>query len=141
MAYQWLTVRIAEEKDRRQREDFVRQRLPLAFEEVYKAMAECAAAFANAFGPQAIQVRKDAATIGMTVCEEREGQWRPRAEIEITLDAALPGFRVSRGGESFPIVVGMLPGDKLFYKREDQYLAIEDVTRMVLDRVLFPKLV
>ncbi len=141
MAYQWLAVRIGEEKDRRHREDFVRQRLPLAFEEVHKALAECAAAFAGAFGPQAIQVRKDAATIGLTICEEWEGQWSKRADIEINLDAALPGFRVSRGGESFSVVVGMLPGDKLFYKRDDQYLAIEDVTRTVLDRVLFPKLV
>jgi len=38
--------------------------------------------------------------------------------------------------------VGLLPNGRLSYRdREaDQYLNIEDVTRRMLDRVLFPKL-
>ena len=38
--------------------------------------------------------------------------------------------------------IGVLPGDRLFYldTSADQYLSMDDLTRRILDRVLFPKL-
>jgi hypothetical protein len=38
--------------------------------------------------------------------------------------------------------VGVLPSDKLYYRdcEQDKYLTMEELTRRILDRVLFPKL-
>ena len=140
MSYPWLALRIAEEQDRRQREAFVRQRLPVAFESLNSALSACVEAYANAFGPKSVEIAKESAGVKISICDEHDGQWRPRAEIDIRLDAAVPGFRIARGEEKFAIQVGTLPGEKLFYKREDQYLSIEDLTRTILDRSFFPKL-
>jgi hypothetical protein len=38
------------------------------------------------------------------------------------------------------IVVGLLPGDMLFYRDGDKYLTMEELTRRILDQALFPKL-
>jgi hypothetical protein len=38
------------------------------------------------------------------------------------------------------IEVGLLPGDKLFYRDQDQFVTMEELTRRILDRALFPKL-
>jgi hypothetical protein len=60
--------------------------------------------------------------------------------VDVTVAPALPGFRIERGGEPLEIVVGILPGDKLFYRDGDQYLTMEELTRRILDKALFPKL-
>jgi len=38
--------------------------------------------------------------------------------------------------------VGLLPSDKLFYRdrAQDKYIAMDELTRRVLDRALFPAL-
>ena len=43
---------------------------------------------------------------------------------------------------SLAIEVGVLPSDNLFYRdrEQDLYLTLEDLTKRILDRVLFPKL-
>jgi hypothetical protein len=52
----------------------------------------------------------------------------------------LPGFQIAGCGEPFTIEIGMLPGRKLFYKADGQFLTNEDVTKRILDRAMFPKL-
>ena len=34
----------------------------------------------------------------------------------------------------------MLPGDRVFYKYGEQFLTMEQLTKLILDRVFFPKL-
>jgi len=34
----------------------------------------------------------------------------------------------------------VLAGDKLFYRDGDEYITLEELTRRILDRALFPKL-
>ena len=63
----------------------------------------------------------------------------PGAKIEMSIIASLPGFRIERGGEPLMIEVGLLPGDKLFYRDQDQFLTMEELTRRILDRALFPQ--
>jgi len=43
---------------------------------------------------------------------------------------------------SLAVEVGLLSSDKLYYHDcpQDQYLTLEDLTKRVLDRALFPKL-
>ena len=53
---------------------------------------------------------------------------------------ALPGFRIERGGEPLEIVVGILPDQNLYYRDADKYLTMEELTRRILDKALFPKL-
>ena len=62
--------------------------------------------------------------------------------IEIVGMPAIPGFQIDRAGSPMVIEVGMLPDDKLFYRdrEQDQYLSMEELTRRILDRALFPKL-
>ena len=55
-------------------------------------------------------------------------------------ETSLPGFRIERGGEPLMIEVGLLPGDKLFYRDKDEFLTMEELTRRILDRAFFPKL-
>jgi hypothetical protein len=38
------------------------------------------------------------------------------------------------------IELGLLPGDKMYYKDGDKFLTMEELTRRILDRSLFPKL-
>jgi hypothetical protein len=38
------------------------------------------------------------------------------------------------------IEVGLLPGDKLFFRDHDEFLTMEELTRRILDRAFFPKL-
>ena len=56
--------------------------------------------------------------------------------------AAEPGFRIERGEYSMAVEVGVLPSNKLFYRdrEQDKYLTMDEFTRRILDRVLFPKL-
>ncbi len=140
MSFPWLEMRIGEEKDRRRRERETLERLPRAVEEMHETLAECVRVYAEAFGPKSAEVRLRDGKVQITVREEHEGEWRPRAHVEISGLPALPGFHVERGGEVFQIEIGMLPGNRLFYKCQDQFLTLEQVTYRILDRALFPKL-
>ena len=81
-----------------------------------------------------------ASKIRLTVREEQEGKWQQRAKVEMSIVASLPGFRIDRGGDPLMIEVGLLPGDKLFFRDQDQFVTMEELTRRILDRALFPKL-
>ena len=62
--------------------------------------------------------------------------------MDVIGDPQLPGLQVQREGSTMSIQIGILPGDRLFYLDvgADQYLSMEELTRKILDRLLFPKL-
>ncbi len=141
MNLQWLQMRIVEEQDRRQREDNIRKRLPRALEELLESLTECVESYKEAFGTRAASIHFVTGRMRIEIRDEVETRWVARAEIIIANDLTLPGFRIERGGEPYLVEVGVLAGDKLFYRDGDEYITIEELTRRILDRALFPKLV
>jgi hypothetical protein len=133
-------MRIQEEQERREREAQILARLPRALEETYRHLAGCVEAYAEAFGPESADIQLQASKIRIAVREEQEGKWQQSAKIEISIIASMPGFRIERGGEPLMIEVGLLPGDKLFYRDQEQFVTMEELTRRILDRAFFPKL-
>jgi hypothetical protein len=140
MSFQWLEMRIAEEKDRREREALVQERLPRALDELCVDLQQCVEAYRAAFGTESAEIGMRGAGIQVTVRNRRTGQWQQSAQVLIESVHALPGFRIENGGEPIEIVVGTLPGDKLLYKYQERYLTIEQVTRLILDPAFFPNL-
>jgi hypothetical protein len=134
-------MRISEEQERRQREDIILKRLPRALEELHESLAECLQTYTQAFGPQAASIQFGSGHIRIEIREQLAGRWTTRSEISISNDTALPLFRIERGGDPYLIEVGVLTGDKLFYRDADEYITLEELTRRILDRALFPKLV
>ena len=80
--------------------------------------------------------------IKVTSREERDGKWRDLSTVEVICVPEMPGFRIERGEYSMEVEFGLLPSDNLFYRdRElDKYLTMEEFTRRILDRALFPGL-
>ncbi len=140
MNYQWLHMRITEERERRQKEATMLERLPQAQEEVRDAMKACVDQYTQVFGPETAELLVTGQRLRLIVREEENGRWEQRSKVDVTAAPALPGFRIERGGEVLEIVVGILPGEKLFYRDGDQYLTMEELTRRILDKALFPKL-
>ena len=140
MSLEWLHLRISDEKDRREREARILERLPRALEEVYASLSACIEAYTHAFGPEAAQIRLEESRVVATVREQRQGGWEEISRVEISIAPKLPGFQVEGAGEPLLIEVGTLPGDRMFYKHREKFLTLEDVTRRILDRALFPKL-
>jgi hypothetical protein len=140
MSFQWLQMRIQEEQERRQREAQILERLPRALEEVHGHLAACVGTYTDAFGPEAADIQLQAVKIRIAVREEQDGKWQQRATVEISIVPELPGLRIERGGEPLMIEVGMLAGDKLFYRDQEQFLTMEQMTRRILDCAFFPKL-
>jgi hypothetical protein len=131
MSFQWLQMRITEEKERRDRERMILERLPRALEELRQSLTLCVDAYNQAFGADSASLALEQDSIHIVAAG---------GKVEIAPDASLPGFRIERGSDRLLIQVGMLPGDKLFYRDEDKYLTAEEMTRRILDRALFPKL-
>ncbi len=140
MGFQWLSMRISEEKDRRERQRAVLERLPGALDELHAELAACLADYAAAFGAGSASITLSDGKITIDIRDRVDGEWVSRGAIEISTVTRLPGFEVSQGGKRFEIVIGMLPGSKLFHKAGEEFLNPEDLTRRILDRVLFPKL-
>lgn len=144
MSFQWLQMRISEENDRRKREASVLERLPRALDETHKAFCDCVESYQHAFGEDAADVQLLPNKICVTVRAEREGRWQQIARVEVLVVPAIPGFQIDKGvgGEPLIIEVGVLPGDKLYYRDrdKDQYVTMEEFTRRTLDRALFPNL-
>jgi len=135
-------MRITEERDRRQREAEILERLPRALNELRDLLRGCITEYQTAFGPESAEVSGVLSRIRVTVRELREGKWETAAKVEINLDNKLPGLQIDRAGKVMQVEIGILPGDKLSYRdvETDQYVTTEDLTRRILDRVLFPKL-
>ena len=141
MPYQWLQMRITEERERRQREAAILARLPKAIEELYRQLSECIEAYAESFGEESAEIQFYAGKIRVKIHEQKNEQWESAGKVEIATVPTLPGFRVERGTEEpLMIEVGLLPGDKLFFRHWDQFLTVEELTRRILDRQMFPKL-
>jgi len=105
MSFQWLQMRITEEKERRDRERMILNRLPRALDELRESLAICVDAYNQAFGGDSCSLALEQGALHIVA---------GGGKIEITTDASLPGFRVDRGSDPLLIQVGMLPGDKLF---------------------------
>jgi hypothetical protein len=131
MSFQWLQMRITEEKERREREDAILNRLPTALEEIRLQLAECVDAFNAAFACGEARLEMVQGAIHVTSGEAR---------VEVSIDAALPGFRVAQRPNQFSIEVGLLPGNRLYFRDAEKYLTVEEMTRRILDKALFPKL-
>src|SRR5271157_2795912 len=136
MSFQWLQMRVQEEQERRQREAQILARLPRALEETHRQLAECIEVYADAFGPESADIHLQSSKIRMTVREEQGGKWQQCAKVEISIVPSLPGFRIERGGEPLMIEVGLLPGDKVFYRDQDEFITGEELARRILDRAL-----
>jgi hypothetical protein len=140
MSFQWLQMRISEENDRRHREAQSLERLPLVMDEVHQAIAECVAAYSEAFGKESIDLSYFLHKIRLTVREQKEGKWEKAARVEIGIATKPPRLHIDRNGDALDIEVGVLGEDKVFYKEGDKFLEMEELTRRILDRSLFPKL-
>ena len=144
MSFQWLQMRISEEKDRRKREAAALERLPRALEDVHVALVGCIEAYQKAFGLEAADIYRQPSKIRVLSREEAEGKWKQVARVEVVLITTLPGLQIDNGmgGEPLLIEIGLLPGDKLFFRDQarDQYVTMEELTRRILDRAFFPKL-
>ncbi len=141
MGFQWLDMRVQEERERRQREAQILDRLPAALEETYHDLSECIGSYTAVFGRESAEIELEGPRLRITVRDEDAGKWQIRSEVEIAIAPTLPGFRIDRGaGEPLEILVGILPGDKLFYRDGEEYIGMEELSRRILDRALFPKL-
>jgi hypothetical protein len=135
-------MRVQEEKDRRQRESSALDRLPAALAELHSHLLLCVNEYIESFGPESAEIALLPSRIKVTSRELRDGRWHPAAKVEVLAVADIPGFRVERGEYSTAVEVGVLPSNKLFYRdrEQDKYLTMDELTRRILDRVLFPKL-
>jgi len=140
MSFQWLEMRISEENDRREREAQTLERLPRVMDEVNQAIAECVEAYSAAFGKESIELSYFLHKIRLTVREKKEGKWEKCAKVEIGTLTKPPSLHIDRNGDILDIEIGLLPGDNLFYKDGEKFLTMEELTRRILDRSLFPKL-
>jgi hypothetical protein len=141
MSFQWLHLRIQEEKDRREREKLTLERLPIALEELYDILRQGVDAFEEAFGQETVETVLLPSRIKITAHESKDDRGQGN-KVEVILNPEIPGFRVQRGESSLDVEVGILSSASLYYRdrERDAYLNMEDLTRRILDPVLFPKL-
>jgi hypothetical protein len=135
-------MRIQEERERRDAQARNARRMPAALRELYDMLADCVGSYTSTFGRDAADVEFVRDRIRINVREQRDGKWQQLSRVEITGVPELPGFHVQRDNSAFDIEIGILPSDGLTYRdREmDCYLTVEDMTRKIMDRVLFPGL-
>lgn len=141
MSSQWMDMRIQEEQERRRKEATILELLPRGLEELNELVSSCLDKYKEAFGAEAADVTNLVSKLRITVREQQGGKWHPRAKVDVALVSVPPAFKVELGeAEPFLIEIGLLPGDRLSYRFNDQYLTPEDLAKKVLDRALFPKL-
>jgi hypothetical protein len=142
MSFQWLQMRIQEERERRQREAQILDVLPHTLEELHRALVECVKSYTEVFGAESAEIAMLPSKITVTIHEPGERGWQTTSKVEIGVAPAVPGLQIERGEVSMSVEVGLLPGKKVFYRdrEKDKYLTMEELTRRVLDRAFFPKL-
>jgi len=142
MPFQWLQMRIQEERERRELRAKHLQRLPDAMKEIHDYLAQCVQSYNDNFGAHSAKIMLLPDRIQVTVREDRDGKWQPLSKVEVISVRELPGFRVERGESSMEVEFGLLPSDKLFYldREQDKYLTMDEFTKRILDRTLFPAL-
>ena len=144
MSFQWLQMRISEEIDRRKREAGILERLPRAVDELHQALQLCVESYQKAFGEQSADIQLQPFRILIVVRVEQDGQWTETARVQIVATSEVPGFQIDQGTTGDPLIieVGMLPGDRLYYRdrAKDQYVTMEELTKRTIDRAFFPNL-
>jgi hypothetical protein len=142
MSFEWLQLRIQEEKDRRQREAEILERLPRTLQDLHGALMDCIEDYKLVFGAEAADIALLPAKIVVTVNEKRDDGWHGASKVEVSLIPSIPGYQIDHGEVSVVIEVGLLPGEKVFYRdrEHDKYLTMEELTRRIVDRAFFPKL-
>ena len=135
-------MRIQEERERRELRAKHLARLPAALQELYDQLSECVTAYTDNFGASSVDIVMLPNRIKVTAREQLDGGRQPAAAVEVSAVPELPGFRIVRGDLTLEIEVGLLPSDKLFYRdhEADKYINMDELTRRILDRVLFPAL-
>ena len=123
----------SEEKDRRAKEAITFERLPSALEELHVVLKEGISAYTEAFRGESLE---------MALMSSRIRIKTPAAQVEVIIAPDIPGFRIERDDGALAVEVGLLPSNNLYYRdrERDVYLTMEDLTRRILDRALFPKL-
>jgi hypothetical protein len=142
MAFQWLQMRIQEERERRELQEKHLARMPGALQEIHDYLAECLRSYTDNFGANSADIVLLPNSIKVTVREERDGTWQVISTVEVICVPEMPGFRVEHGEHSLEVEFGLLPSDTLFYRdrEQDKYLTMDELTRRILDRALFPAL-
>jgi hypothetical protein len=142
MNFEWLEMRITEERERREREAQILERLPRALDELYDVLAVCIENYTAAFGADSAEMTLQSSRIHISVREEQDGKWAQCSRVDISTVPSVPGFQIERGSEPLIIEVGILPGEKVYFRDRvlDKYLSMDELTRRILDRALFPKL-
>jgi hypothetical protein len=142
MSFQWLQQRIQEEKDRRLRESLTLERLPSALEELHGTLKDCIESYQAEFEGETIDSVLLPAQIEATVRDSRNTPDDRTRKVKVAIAPEIPGFRIDHANYSVTVEVGLLGNDKLYYRDQerDVYLNMEDLTRRILDPVLFPKL-
>ena len=126
-------MRIGEEQDRRTREQQILSVLPGAIDGLMEQLQVCVEAYNSSFGADSARLDRSSDNLSITSLDKC---------VEVVTDPELPGFHIRREAVSMAVRIGVLPNGKLFYfdVAGDQYLSMEELTRRILDRVLFPKL-
>jgi hypothetical protein len=142
MAFQWLQMRIQEERERRELQARQLERLPDAVQEIHDLLAECVKSYTENFGANSADIVMFPNRIKVTVREMRDGTWQNLSKVEVVCVPEMPGFRIERGEVSMAVEFGLLPNDKFYYRDQehDKFLTMEEFTRRILDRVFFPAL-
>jgi hypothetical protein len=140
MGQQWLDMRIVEERERREREAATLAMLPTALGELHATVEECVRDFDRTFGPGAAEARLEGGRIHVEVRDQQGGKWVARPPVFISLIPELPGFLVEAGTETLRVEIGSVPGGHYYYRVGDDYITLDELTRLMLDKVLFPRL-
>ena len=133
MSFQWLEMRIGEERDRRAREKQILDRLPGAMDELEESVKACLDGYTAAFPGDPAAPGRDGLRLGVT---GTGGAWRSR------LRRSFPDSRSRRRARRSRFRSASCRATNCFISTwpEDRYLSMEELTKRILDRVLFPKL-
>src|SRR6185503_18519630 len=96
MSFQWLQMRITEERERRERERVIMERLPRAIEELHSSLSACVETYTQEFGSQAADAVLAGLKIRVAVRDVDGDRWVVRSKVEVNGDLTLPGFVIER---------------------------------------------
>src|SRR5438309_11366726 len=101
MSFQWLQMRIGEERDRRAREKQILDRLPGAMDELEESVKACLDGYKAAFPGDPAELGRD----GLRLAVAGTG-----GRVEVTATPELPGFAIASAGAAQQVPIGILPG-------------------------------
>src|ERR1035441_2362148 len=83
MPFQWLQMRIQEERERRELQAKHLERLPAALQEIHDYLAQCIQTYAENFGADSADIVLLPERIQVTVREQRDGKWQRLSKVEV----------------------------------------------------------